>query len=88
MERSIINDWSTPKRILHIHDMPLADSLKKSDSVITALRSRWPNPIEATIIYKGSFNRLTTWTYQLLFCFKAAAKFISKRPFTQPEIMR
>jgi len=78
MERSVISDWSTPRRILHIHDRLMAESMGKASEFISALRSRWPNPIEATVIYNGSFNRASTFGCQFRFYARQAVKFASK----------
>ncbi|HZS46322.1 MAG TPA: nucleotidyltransferase family protein, partial [Blastocatellia bacterium] len=77
MERSIIKDWSTPRRILHIHDTLMIESLK-SGAFFSALRLRWPNPIEAAVIYNGSFSRLTTPAHQFRLCASQAIKFAAK----------
>ena len=78
MERSIISDWSTPRRILHIHDKLMTESMGKTSEFISALRSRWPNPIEATVIYNGSFNRASAIGCQVRYYARQAARFVSK----------
>jgi hypothetical protein len=78
MERSLLGDWSTPRRILHIHDARLEDSFGSCTQIFNALRLRWPNPIEVTVIYGGPLNRITALAGQFRFSIAAAFSFMVK----------
>jgi hypothetical protein len=56
-------------------DTPMIETLRQRHGLFAALRQRCPNPIEVTVIYKCSFNRLTTWTCQLRHYVESGIKF-------------
>jgi hypothetical protein len=59
---------------------PMASYLLRPRGLLHGLRSRWPNPIEATIGIEGSFNELPRLPFQLGNCFLRAAQFLARRP--------
>jgi hypothetical protein len=78
---TILKEWesllpSMPQR----HHAPIANYLRSPVGVLRGLRYRWPNPIEATISVRGSFNDLPRFPFQLGNCLARTAKFAARLP--------
>ena len=62
------------------HRAPLSNFLRHPVGVLKGLRHHWPNPIEATIGMRGSFNDLPRLPFQLGNCLARTAKFAARWP--------
>jgi hypothetical protein len=58
---------------------PMTSYLTRPRGLLHALRSRWPNPITATISVESSFNELPRLPFQLGNCFLRTAQFLMHR---------
>ena len=71
---SVLKQWSTP----YPPNLPsFASQLKGSwwrADVLTAVRQRWPNPIQATVDGNGSFDNTTRLPFQLRDCIARTVK--------------
>ena len=71
---SVLKQWSTP----YPPNLPsFASQLKGSwwrAEILTAVRQRWPNPIQATVDGNGSFDNTTRLPFQLRDCIARAVK--------------
>jgi hypothetical protein len=71
---SVIKQWSAPDP----PNLPLfATQIKASwwkPSILSAVRQRWPNPIQATIDADGQFDNMTRLPFQLAHCIARAVK--------------
>ena len=54
--------------------------VRKPAGVVSALRLRWPNAIEATVHVGGAFNNWPRWPYQVRACVARAARFAGQLP--------
>jgi hypothetical protein len=66
--RGTLKNWSAPFPDLYpplSYTRPLATYFRDPRGVWRTLRMRWPDPIEATIRVRGSFNDLPRLPYQL-----------------------
>ncbi len=59
--RAVVQQWGT---VYQHRDPPIREVAWKG--LLTALRHRWPNPIEATIAWQGSVNHWPRLPFQLL----------------------
>ena len=76
----VLKQWDAPFAVRQSpmrHRAPMASYLRHPAGVLTDLRNRWPNPIEATVRVGGAFNELPRWPFQLANCFARAAHFVS-----------
>ncbi len=79
----VLKRWeSTDARYLtpYKYHAPMQNYLRRPVVALKALRHRWPDPIEATIWLRGSFDELPRLPFQLGVCFSRIAKFIANLP--------
>jgi hypothetical protein len=60
----------------------MAAYLRRPSGALADLRSRWPNPIAATVHMNGAFNELPRLPFQLGECAARTARFLSRLPQT------
>jgi hypothetical protein len=78
---TILKEWeSLMPSMTQRHRVPIANYLRSPVGVLRGLRHRWPNPIEATISVRGSFNNLPRFPFQLGNCLARTAKFAARLP--------
>jgi len=78
---TILKEWeSLLPSMTQRHHAPMANYLRSPVGVLRGLRHRWPNPIEATISVRGSFNNLPRFPFQLGNCLARTAKFAAQLP--------
>jgi hypothetical protein len=58
---------------------PMSDVVRHPRQLVRALRTRWPNPIEATVGVGGSFGSCPRLPYQVAECARRSARFITPR---------
>ncbi len=75
---SVLSQWSMEE---HYMDSPsMAHSFRHPAQLLSALRLRWPNPIQATVGVGGPFNQLPRWPFQLWECGLRTAHFVTQVP--------
>lgn len=80
---TILKEWeSLLPSMAQRHRAPMAGYLRRPASVLKGLRHRWPNPIEATISVRGTFNDLPRLPFQIGNCLARTAKFMARLPKT------
>jgi hypothetical protein len=62
----------------HGNRAPMADEIHHPRRLLTALRLRWPNPIEATLLLHAGPNDLPRLPFQIGACAVRAARFLSR----------
>ncbi len=78
---TVLKEWESPLPSMRgRHRAPMASYWRYPSGVLSGFRHRWPNPIEATISVKGSFNRLPRFPFQLGSYLARSAKFASRLP--------
>ncbi|PYS48857.1 MAG: hypothetical protein DMF68_11785, partial [Acidobacteria bacterium] len=78
---AILKEWgSLSPSMRQRHSAPMANYFYYPSGVLAGFRNRWPNPIEATISVKGSFNGLPRFPFQLGSYLARSAKFASRLP--------
>jgi hypothetical protein len=78
---TILKEWeSLLPSMSQRHRAPVANYLRSPAGLLRGLRHRWPNPIEATISARGSFNDLPRLPFQLGNCLARTAKFAARLP--------
>jgi hypothetical protein len=75
---AVVAQWETPCAPDHFPPELMLTSLRHPSRVPRALRDRWPNPIEATISVKGSFNELPRLPFQLGACLSRTTRFLGR----------
>ncbi len=82
---TVLRQWGSPP-IPHGLRTPMASYLRRPAAFLRALAERWPNPIEATVDLRGSFNDLPRLPYQLGECVLRTARFAFqlKKPSRKP----
>lgn len=76
---ALLSQWGTPLTP-HGQRLPLVLALRNPRRLAQALRSRWPNPIEATVGVGGAFDESARLPYQLRCCVERTARFLAGRP--------
>lgn len=77
---NVLKQWEAPSNLLQEpmnHAAPMAAYLRRPKGVLRELRTRWPNPILATVAVKGRFNRLPRLPYQIGNCALRLGRFIA-----------
>jgi Uncharacterised nucleotidyltransferase len=77
---SVLEQWANPLMIEEFpynYPLPFAHYLRNPKGVLAGLRSRWPNPIRATISVNGRFNSLPRVPYQVGNCVLRAVQFVT-----------
>lgn len=85
LPRSVLEQWETPFSKSHgvaRHRAPMATYLRNPSGIFSDIRARWPNPIEATIYMRGSFNALPRWPFQVGECVSRTIRFLTRLPKT------
>jgi len=54
--------------------------LRDPSGLLTDLRNRWPNPIEATVSVGGPFNESPRMLFQIGDCIARTARFVRRLP--------
>jgi hypothetical protein len=73
---TVLKEWeSTKPSMPERHIRPMSRYLRYPAGILTGLRHRWPNPIEATVQVRGPFNALPRLPFQLGNCLARTAKF-------------
>jgi Uncharacterised nucleotidyltransferase len=84
LARYVLKLWESPQPRNHIwmlrYKSPMASYLRRPSGAIEDLRSRWPNPIEATIRMNGTLNEWSRFHYQLSYCLLRSAHFLRDLP--------
>lgn len=79
-----LRQWENAFYAKHPLLQPIWASLRRPRSLPQALRSRWPDPIEATAVTGAPFNELPRLIFQLRLCIqRVAALFV--RPAKPPD---
>ena len=82
MIAQVLKSWKTPEPMKNAplsYGKPMREYLRQPRGLMSALKRRWPNPIEATYALNGSFNHLPRFPYQLAESLRRAARFLSAR---------
>lgn len=80
---TILKEWEAPlSSMSRRHRAPLTNFLRQPLAVLKGLRHHWPNPIEATIGVRASFNDLPRLPLQLGNCLARTAKLAARLPKT------
>jgi len=80
---NVLKQWETPYATCQppvIHRAPMATYLRHPSGLLSDLRRRWPNPIEATVYTGGPFNELPRFPFQIGECAVRTAKFLARLP--------
>lgn len=80
---NVLKQWERPYPIEQSpmrHPRPMQTYLRQPLGLFDALRSRWPDPIGATISVNGGFNELPRLPYQLGNCVMRATQLVLKLP--------
>lgn len=78
---SVLKQWETPYPTSQppvSHRAPIATYLRHPGGLLSDLRRRWPNPIEATVYTGGPFNEWPRWPFQFGECVARTAKFFAR----------
>ena len=79
----VLKNWNTPFPDYYpplSYTRPLATYLRDPRGLLRTLVMRWPDPIEATVRLKGSFNEFPRLPYQLGNLFSRVGKFLTALP--------
>src|SRR5262249_18486029 len=71
---SVLRQWGA-RYGRYADGKPLAAHLRRPAGLLSAIRARWPNPIEATVSMNGSFSEAPRMVYQLGDCAVRAVRF-------------
>ncbi|MDT4897781.1 MAG: hypothetical protein QOH25_2858 [Acidobacteriota bacterium] len=78
---TLLKEWgSLQPSMVRRHHAPMASYLHHPSGFLAGFRHRWPNPIEATIAARGTFNELPRLPYQIGCYFAHGAKFAARLP--------
>jgi hypothetical protein len=78
---AIFKEWeATLSSMSRRHRVPVTNFLRHPFGVLKGLRHHWPNPIEATISARGSFNDTPRLPFQLGNCLVRTLKFAARLP--------
>lgn len=78
---SVLRQWEKPFSKYHgvkTHRASMATYLRRPGGVLKDLRTRWPDPIAATVSVGGPFNELPRLLFQLGNCIGRTAKFLGR----------
>ena len=76
---TVLKQWEKPSPPIY-YSKPVGMYLRDPVGLLKGLRSRWPNPIEATIGLNGPLNDLPRLPFQLGSCLSRAAQFLARLP--------
>jgi hypothetical protein len=74
----VLKEWERPRVKEHAPPELIMISLRHPTRVPKAILNRWPNPIEATVRVKGSFNELPRLPFQLKDYLIQTGKFLGR----------
>jgi len=80
---TVLKQWEKPFAKDHgvaRHRAPMASYLRNPSGLLRDIRTRWPNPIEATVYVGGPFNEFPRLPFQIGDCVARAAKFVARLP--------
>lgn len=80
---TVLKQWEKPFARDHgvaRHRAPMASYLRNPAGLLRDLRTRWPNPIEATVNLRGAFNEFPRLPFQVADCVARAANFVARLP--------
>ena len=86
--RQVLRQWDAPignARGTLKHTAPMITYLRNPVSLLRELRTRWPDPIEATISVGASFNGLPRWPFQFANGLQRLARFVKQLPGTPAD---
>lgn len=75
---TVLKQWEKPFARHHgvaRHHAPMARYFRNPSGFFRDIRTRWPNPIEATVNLRGAFNELPRLPYQIGDCVARAGRF-------------
>ncbi len=73
---SVLKQWSVPFTN-HVSQLdPMSFVLRQPKTILRALRSRWPNPVEGTIGIYGPLNDFPRLPFQIGTCLLRGARFV------------
>jgi hypothetical protein len=76
MVPAVLTEWGRPRAAQGAR-RPMAEVIGRRRDLLQALRTRWPNPIEATVGVGGSFGPWPRLPYQLADGARRAARFVA-----------
>jgi len=79
VSESVLGNWNQPfvdKHEPYNHRAPMRSYLTRPAGVFADLRSRWPNPILATVTVNGTFGKRRRVRYQLRNCLQRARRLV------------
>jgi len=77
---TVLKEWETPLSMHRRYGKVMASYLKQPAGLLRGLRSRWPNPIEATVILGAPFNEAPRFPFQLYRYVSQIAMFVVRLP--------
>jgi hypothetical protein len=75
---AVLKAWGTPFQSLGQLAVYLRHPVNQLKDLLSELPHHWPNPIEATMTLKGSFNELPRWPFQIGHVFSRAAALLAQ----------
>jgi hypothetical protein len=80
---TVLNEWgSRIPSMTHRHGRPMRDHLRDQGDLLSGLRHRWPNAIEATTTMHGPFNDLPRLPFQIGNSLVRIGAFLAQLPKT------
>jgi hypothetical protein len=78
---TILKEWETRlPSMTQRHRVQMSSFLSYPAGILKGLRHRWPNPIEATVSMRASFNGLPRLPFQFGNCLARTCKFAARLP--------
>jgi len=80
---AVLKQWDAPNTMHHgvlRHRAAMVRYLRDPSGLLTDLRNRWPNPIEATVSVGGPFNESPRMLFQIGDCIARTARFVRRLP--------
>jgi Uncharacterised nucleotidyltransferase len=75
---TVLKAWGTPFHSLGQLAVHLRHPVNQLGELLRVLPHHWPNPIEATMTLKGSFNELPRWPFQIGHVLSRAAALLTQ----------
>jgi Uncharacterised nucleotidyltransferase len=75
---AVLKAWGTPFQSLGQLAVYLRHPANRFKELLRELPRHWPNPIEATMTLKGSFNALPRWPFQIGHLFSRTAALVAQ----------
>lgn len=81
LTRALLKEWgSLQPSMVRRHRTPMASYRRHPSDILAGFRHRWPNPIEATIFARVTFNELPRLPFQIGSYLVHGAKFAARLP--------